>query len=95
MKFEWDKKKEEINIKKHGFDFSTAALVFNDNERIEMYDQAHSIDEDRFVTIGEIKNVLIVVMVVYTEKEPDIIRIISARKATSLESEAYYDSKGN
>lgn len=47
MNFEWNEEKEKINISKHGIDFSTAALVFNDYNRIEKYDEAHSINEDR------------------------------------------------
>ena len=47
MLFEWDDVKEKINIAKHGIDFGTAALVFQDENRIEFYDEAHSTDEDR------------------------------------------------
>ena len=42
MQFEWDDNKEKINLSKHGIDFSTAALVFQDENRIEFYDEAHS-----------------------------------------------------
>ncbi|MGN1328586.1 MAG: BrnT family toxin, partial [Eubacterium sp.] len=42
MQFEWDDEKEKINIVKHGIDFSTAARVFKDENRIELYDEAHS-----------------------------------------------------
>ena len=90
MQFEWDDGKERINIAKHGIDFSTAALVFGDENRIEKYDELHSINEDRYITIGEINGIAVVVMVVYTERENGI-RIISARLATKLEKEAYYN----
>ena len=90
MLFEWDDNKEKINLSKHGIDFSTAALVFQDKNRIEFYDEAHSEDEDRYITIGQINGVAIVVMVVYTERG-DTIRLISARKATSQERRLYYD----
>lgn len=93
MKFEWDDQKEKLNIKNHGLDFSTAALVFNDYDRIEKYDDIHSIDEDRYITIGQIQEVLVVVMVVYTMRKPNITRIISARLATKKEQEAYYYAK--
>lgn len=49
-------------------------------------------DEDRYITIGEISGMLVIVMVVYTERE-EAIRIISARMATKKEKEAYYDGK--
>ncbi len=52
--FEWDDLKEQINITKHGLDFSTAALVFADNNRIEAFDTSHSGEEERFITIGAI-----------------------------------------
>ena len=47
MLFEWDDNKEKINIAKHGIDFSTAAHVFQDENRIEFFDEAHSEYEDR------------------------------------------------
>lgn len=90
MQFEWDDNKEKINLSKHGIDFSTASLVFQDENRIEFYDEAHSEDEDRYITIGQINGVAIIVMVVYTERG-DTIRLISARKATSQERRRYYD----
>lgn len=90
MLFEWDDNKEKINIAKHGIDFSTAVHVFQDENRIEFYDAAHSEDEDRYITIGQINGIAIIVLVVYTERG-DTIRIISARKATSQERRRYYD----
>ena len=92
MQFEWDEEKEKTNIDKHGIDFSTAALVFGDNNRIEKYDEKHSAEEDRYITIGQINGVAIVVMVVYTSRN-SAIRIISARLATKRETEAYYNAK--
>ena len=89
MQFEWDEAKEQINIEKHGIDFSTAALVFGDKNRIEFYDNLHSIDEDRYITIGSINGLLTVIMVVYTDRE-ETIRIISARKANESDRKAYY-----
>lgn len=91
MKFEWDDKKEQKNIAKHGLDFSTAVLVFGDENRIEMYDEAHSETEDRYITIGAINGVVTVLYVVYTERS-EAIRIISARCATRREKEVYYDN---
>ncbi|MCF0133806.1 MAG: BrnT family toxin [Blautia sp.] len=92
MNFEWNDEKERINIAKHGIDFSTAALVFGDDNRIEKYDTLHSIEEDRYITIGQINTIAIVVMVVYTEHN-NAIRIISARLATKREKEAYYNAE--
>ncbi len=90
MLFEWDDEKEKINIRKHGIDFATAAHVFSDENRLDLYDEAHSESEDRYITIGMIHDVAYVVFVVYTERE-DAIRLISARKATRQERSLYYD----
>lgn len=87
MLFEWDDEKEKINIKKHGIDFEIASLVFLDDNRKEYYDEEHSsLEEDRFITIGKVKDVL---FVVYTDIN-DITRIISARLADSDEKRDYY-----
>ena len=64
-------------------------------DKFEIYDDVHSEDEDRFITIGYINDIAYVVMVVYTERK-DLIRLISARKATNYERRLYYDySQGN
>ncbi len=88
--FEWDSDKEKINIKKHGMDFRTAVRVFGDEGRIELYDQKHSTEEDRYLTIGIIDNKAIVATVCYTERT-DKLRIISAREATKEERRLYND----
>lgn len=51
--FEYDEEKNQINIRKHGISFRSAARVFFDYDRIEMYDEENSIDEDRYDTIGD------------------------------------------
>jgi len=86
--FEWDETKNHQNLKKHGIDFQTAAHVFADNNRIEIFDRYHSVEEDRFITIGKVHRVL---FVVYTERDTRI-RIISARLANRQEREAYDES---
>ena len=89
MQFEWDDEKAALNFKKHGVRFETAALVFNDENRIELYDTAHSAYEDRYNTIGKVHEVL---FVVYTERR-SLTRIIFARIATPAERRMYYDRK--
>lgn len=92
LNFEWDDHKEQINIKKHGLDFETAAHVFNDDYRIEKYDEKHSIDEDRYIVIGSVGNQIAILTVVYTERNSgSVIRIISARISTKDEKEEYYN----
>ena len=87
MKFEWDEDKNSINKEKHKISFETAVYVFNDPYYIEMFDFEHSIDEDRYIVIGKVGEVL---FVVFTERK-DVIRLISARLATNAERELYYD----
>ena len=87
MQFEWDAEKAALNLKKHGVDFRDAVAVFDDVDRIEWYDAAHSVDEDRYNTIGKVREVL---FVVYTERR-ERTRIISARKATPRERRLYDD----
>ena len=58
MIFEWDDHKEQINIAKHGIDFKTAARVFQDEFRIEIFDELHSDIEERYITIGQINEPL-------------------------------------
>lgn len=83
---EWDTDKNNLNIKKHGLSFETASLVFADGNRVELYDFKHSINEDRFIVIGLVNNLI---TVVYTERT-NAIRIISARVATEAERRIYY-----
>ena len=84
--FEWDENKNRININKHGITFKTAAKVFEDENRIEDYDFAHSIFEDRYKVIGKVKNILVVIYTVRGQKT----RIISARQAEGWEAAIYY-----
>ena len=84
--FEWDENKARINEAKHGVSFETARQVFLDVERIEYYDFLHSESEDRFVTVGYANGIL---SVVYTERQNDVLRLISARRATERERRAY------
>ncbi len=87
MKFEWDEEKNRLNKIKHGIDFNIAIHVFDDENRIEIYDMEHSTDEDRYNTIGLVHDIL---FVVYTERRGGI-RIISARLASEKERRIYYD----
>lgn len=86
-KFEWDENKNTINKKKHKISFETASNVFDDPHYIEMYDFEHSDEEDRYIAIGKVNEIL---FVVFTERT-DSIRLISARYATNAERRLYYD----
>ncbi|MDE6519359.1 MAG: BrnT family toxin [Ruminococcus sp.] len=91
MLFEWDDNKEKINIKKHKISFKIARRVFDDDNRLEIFDDEHSEYEDRYITIGLINDIPMIVMVSYTERG-ERVRIISARKATPQERRQYYES---
>ncbi len=92
MKFEWDSKKEKQNLNKHGISFDEASKIFKGRaDYLEFYDESRSEDEDRFIAIGSIAKGLIVV--VYVERDFDVIRIVSARKATRSEVVLFNDFK--
>lgn len=84
--FEWDSEKARLNKLKHKVSFETASNVFFDENRIELRDDEHSFDEERWQVIGRVDDVL---FVVYTERK-NKTRLISARKATLKERKWYY-----
>jgi len=85
VKFEWDPGKNKMNNKKHRVDFSEAETVFEDDNAIEMFDEEHSDNEDRFIVIGmSTKERELMVCHCY-RSDGEVIRIISARKATKNE----------
>ena len=83
----WDQKKAETNLRKHGTDFHEAATIFSDPFSTTFPSQDHSESEARFLTIGLSVNWNVLV-VAHTE-EDNVIRIISARRATSQERRFY------
>jgi uncharacterized DUF497 family protein len=87
MKLEWDANKARLNLQKHGVAFEDAALVFYDRGRIETYDGREDYKEDRWATIGLAYSA--VLYVVYTVREEESIRLISARKANEKERKRY------
>jgi len=87
MELTWDEKKNEQNIKKHGFDFAEANQVF-DSVLISSLHDSQDYGEDRWIAIGMLQNGTVVV-VVFSEEENDIIRMISMRKASKNEKERY------
>lgn len=91
LTFVWDEDKNRKNILKHGIDFKTAALVFEDDMRLEYPDPKHSEDEERYITIGLVHDVLVVSYCDRENKDSGNvdIRLISARLANKLERNAY------
>ena len=93
IEFEWDSKKETSNQKKHKVSFDEARSVFYDEFAIQFYDVDHSHEEERFIMLGmSIESRVLVVC--HCEREAgDIIRIISARRATKSEQQYYSGAK--
>ena len=93
LKFEWDKKKDKSNIKKHDVSFEEALTVFYDEYAIQFYDPEHSESEDRFILLGtSFKSKALVVCHCFREKETKV-RIISARKADKDEQQVYWSER--
>jgi uncharacterized DUF497 family protein len=93
LEFEWDKKKDKVNAKKHGVSFDEARTVFFDEQAIQFYDPEHSDEEDRFILLGtSFKLKTLVVCHCFREDETKI-RIISARKADSEEEQVYWSNR--
>lgn len=82
MSFQWDDAKRESNIQRHGLDFVDAWEVFL-APMLTVSDTRTDYGEDRTIGIGFLRD--LVVVIVFTELEPDITRVISLRKATSHE----------
>ncbi|MCW1967466.1 MAG: BrnT family toxin [Anaerolineae bacterium] len=92
--FEWDENKAKANLKKHKVSFDEAKTIFSDPAMLTFPDDDHSQSEERFLGIGiSAKSRLL--LVVLTERGENIIRIISCRKATILEREAYEGINSN
>jgi uncharacterized protein len=89
VKFEWDDSKNEAHIRKHGFDFADAERVINGaSPFFARLDARHDYGEERWQGIGMLDGVIVVV-IVFTERNNDCVRLISMRKATKDERRQY------
>lgn len=87
-RFEWDDAKAAANLRKHGVSFEEAKTTFVDVFAVESFDRSHAIDEDRFMIAG-MSDRGHVLVVAFTLRDDETIRIISARRASAAEREAY------
>ena len=88
LQFEWDGDKAASNVRKHSVTFDEASTVFADPLAVIFDDEEHSLDEIREIIIGH--SILArLLLVSFTERGKDIVRIISARKATKRERRDY------
>ena len=89
IRFEWDPSKAQSNEKKHGVSFEEASTAFSDESGLVIADPDHSDDEDRFVLLGVSSSLRLLVVVHCYRDEDEVIRLISARKATRREASYY------
>lgn len=95
MIIEWDKRKNLDNLKKHGVSFEKACEVFDDPLHLSILDKRFDYNEERWITVGK-TNKLLILVVANTYMDIDgneLIRIVSARKATKTERKQYEDYK--
>ena len=91
--FKWDSSKNESNKEKHGVSFEEAQTTFFDESAMEFFDTEHSGEEDRFLLLGQSFSLKTLMVCHCYRDEDSIIRIISARKATTKERNTYRRNK--
>jgi uncharacterized protein len=89
MKFEWHSGKATENLKKHQISFEEAKTVFYDDFAVQFFDQEHFEDEERFLLLGMSAHSKLLIVCHCEREHGEVIRIISARKATKRESAFY------
>ena len=95
VKFEWDEEKSIENQRTHGVSFEEAGTVFQDPNASVYFDEDHSVKEERFIIVGFSIKIRVLMVVHCLREEGEIIRIISARKATKKEIQEYEESHGS
>ena len=89
MRFEWDPAKAASNVKKHKLTFEMAKTVFYDDFALQFFDEEHSYAENRFLLLGMSSDARLLLVCHCEREDGDVIRIISARKATETEAQHY------
>jgi uncharacterized DUF497 family protein len=89
MRFEWDPAKASANNKKHQISFEEAQTVFYDDFAVQFFDDEHSAEEERFIMLGMSSSARLLVVVHAERAGGEVVRIISARKATRNEAKFY------
>jgi uncharacterized DUF497 family protein len=89
IKFEWDPTKAASNLKKHQVSFDEAKSVFYDEFAVQFFDEEHSSNEARFLMLGLSAGARLLIVCHCERQDGQVIRIISARKATRRESAFY------
>ena len=91
--FEWNNEKARLNQKKHGVSFEEAQSIFYDEYALEFFDKDHAEKEERFIMLGLSVKLRVLVACHCLREKGNVIRIISARKATKKESEYYWEER--
>ena len=91
IKFEWNNKKAQTNLEKHGISFEEASTVFADENAVLFDDPEHSAAEERFMLLGMSSYAKMLIVCHCYRGTDDVIRIISARKATRTETRQYFE----
>ena len=86
IQFQWHPSKATANLKKHQVSFEEAQTVFYDEFAVQFFNEAHSANEERFLMLGMSAQSKLLIVCHCEREGGDIIRIISARKATKRES---------
>jgi uncharacterized DUF497 family protein len=89
MRYTHDPKKRAANLKKHGYDFEDAPQVIESGRTVTFEDRRFDYDEQRFITLGVLREDVVVITTAETDEE---IRVISMRKAERNEQEIYYSN---
>lgn len=87
--FDWDPAKARVNLREHGIAFDEAETVFSDDQALLLDDPDHSVDEDRLLLLGLSAKLRVLVVVHCYREDDQVIRLISARKATPTERAQY------
>lgn len=90
LRFDWDPKKEQANLKKHGISFEEARTAFYDEDAIQFFDPDHSQDEDRFILLGMSLRPRVLVVCHCFRESDFVVRILSARRADKDEEREYW-----
>jgi uncharacterized protein len=89
MRFEWDPAKAAANLRKHNVSFEAARSVFYDELAVQFFDDDHSDDEARFLLLGMSSDGRLLLVCHCERERGEVIRIISARRATASEAKFY------
>ena len=91
LRFEWDERKNVRNQRKHGVSFDEAETVFLDDQALLLDDPDDASREDRFILLGLSAAMRVLVVCHCYRASGDVIRLISARKATATERRVYFE----